>query len=127
MEPVFLSEKDILAIHRRSLADWGGQKGLRDRGGLSSAVNAPRNVFHYRNETDLFELASTYAFHIAEAQAFFDGNKRAGLGAALVFLDLNGVELPESANDALYEGLLKSASKEMGKSDFASLLRGLAK
>lgn len=28
-------------------------------------------------------MAAAYAFHIGEAQAFFDGNKRTGLDAAL--------------------------------------------
>jgi death-on-curing protein len=29
-------------------------------------------------------MAAAYAFHIAESQAFLDGNKRAGLAAATV-------------------------------------------
>ena len=39
---------------------------------------------------DLFASAAAYAFHIAEGQPFLDGNKRTGLNAALVFLELNG-------------------------------------
>lgn len=35
--------------------------------------------------SDLFSMAAAYAFHIAESQAFVDGNKRTGLDAALVF------------------------------------------
>jgi death-on-curing protein len=35
-------------------------------------------------------MAAAYAFHIAENQPFVDGNKRAALNAALVFLDING-------------------------------------
>jgi len=38
-------------------------------------------------------MAAAYAFHIAEAQSFLDGNKRAGLDAALTFLALNGVRV----------------------------------
>jgi death-on-curing protein len=33
--------------------------------------------------SDLFSMAAAYAFHIAESQAFVDGNKRTGLNAAL--------------------------------------------
>jgi death-on-curing protein len=40
-------------------------------------------------------MAAAYAFHIAENQPFVDGNKRAAIGAALVFLDINGVNVPE--------------------------------
>ena len=32
--------------------------------------------------TDVFEMASAYAFHIAENQPFIDGNKRTALYAA---------------------------------------------
>ncbi len=35
-------------------------------------------------------MAAAYAFHVAQNQPFVDGNKRTGLAAALVFLDLNG-------------------------------------
>ena len=40
--------------------------------------------------TRVFLMAAAYAFHIAEGQPFIDGNKRTGLNAALVFLELNG-------------------------------------
>ena len=43
--------------------------------------------------SDLFSMAAAYAFHIAESQAFVDGNKRTGLNAALVFLLMNGLEV----------------------------------
>jgi death-on-curing protein len=41
----------------------------------------------------LFAIAAAYAFHIAESQAFLDGNKRTALGSALVFLEINGVNI----------------------------------
>lgn len=39
------------------------------------------------------ELAATLCFKIAKNHAFFDGNKRTAVAAALVFLDLNGYDL----------------------------------
>ena len=45
-------------------------------------------------------IAGAYAFHIAESQAYFDGNKRTGVQAALDFLEIDGVDtgqLPELA------------------------------
>lgn len=70
-------------------------------------------------------MAAAYAFHIAEGQPFLDGNKRAALNAALVFLDLNGwlVSDPEMR---LYDGMIGFATGDLGKAQFAELLRSLS-
>ena len=47
---------------------------------------------------DFYEIAAAYAFHVAESQAYFDGNKRTRVQAAADFLDINGIDtspLPE--------------------------------
>jgi death-on-curing protein len=73
---------------------------------------------------DLFEVAAAYAFHLAESQAFIDGNKRTGMGAALVFLDGNGVEMPE-APDELYAAMIAIAKRQMSRADLAAIFRRL--
>jgi len=90
-EPLFLSVEDVLALHGDQLRLFGGSAGVRDRGALESAVATPGATFdgEFLHE-DLFHMAAAYAFHIAENQPFVDGNKRTGLNAALVFLDVNG-------------------------------------
>jgi death-on-curing protein len=50
---------------------WGGLHGIRDENALESAIAQPQNVYFY-GDGDLFEIAASYAFHIAESQAFFD-------------------------------------------------------
>ena len=74
---------------------------------------------------DLFAMAAAYAFHIAQNQAFVDGNKRTGLLSAIVFLDLNGILIsdPESR---LYQAMIDIAEKTMDKFGLADLLRELA-
>ena len=91
IDPIFLSVDDVLSLHADQLARYGGLPGVRDAGGLEAAVEMPRATFggEYLH-ADLFSMAAAYAFHIAESQAFVDGNKRAGLNAALVFLLMNG-------------------------------------
>jgi hypothetical protein len=81
----------VLALHDDQLRLFGGSAGVRDRGALESAVATPEATFddEFLHE-DLFQMAAAYAFHIAENQPFVDGNKRTGLNAALVFLDVNG-------------------------------------
>lgn len=124
--PEFLDVDDVMAVHEVLLDEHGGQSGIRDRGMLESAVGTPSATFdgEFLHE-DVFAMAAAYAFHIAENQPFIDGNKRAAIGAALVFLDLNDADIPE-ATDALYEAMIGFATRRLGKSGLADLLRGLA-
>ena len=84
-ELIFLSLDEVHAIHARSLAEHGGSAGIRDSGLIESALASAKNTFHYANG-DVFDVAASYAFHLAESQAFIDGNKRTGVVAAMVFL-----------------------------------------
>ena len=85
-EPLFLSVQQVQRLHRKLIDVFGGTHGLREPGLLESAVVQPQNVYHYAGG-DLFDIAAAYAFHIAQAQAFLDGNKRAGMATALAFLN----------------------------------------
>ena len=95
-EPVFLDVEDVLLIHEEQLAKYGGAPGLRDAGLLESAVAMPRaSAGGEFAHSDLFAMAAAYAFHVAQNQPFVDGNKRTGLLAAIVFLDLNSVAIAD--------------------------------
>ncbi|MCG6170099.1 type II toxin-antitoxin system death-on-curing family toxin [Leptospira sp. FAT2] len=48
------------------------------------------------------QKAAAYLFYICKNHAFVDGNKRVALASALIFLDLNGIEI-EDQDDLLYE------------------------
>ena len=79
------------AIHERSLAEYGGDPGVRDQGLLESAVAQPRARF---GGNDLYpsiaEKAAALAFSLVKNHPFFDGNKRTGYGAMMMFLSRNG-------------------------------------
>ena len=122
-EPVFLTIEQIKILHRIALERHGGQEGLRDAATLESAAMHPCNVWLYAGG-DLFDIAAAYAFHLAEAQAFVDGNKRSGMGAALVFLEGNGVSVPE-ATEELYQAMISIAGRRLDKAGLAALLRRL--
>ncbi len=80
IEPTFLSLEEVLTLHADQLERYGGAAGIRDLGLLESAVETPRATFDGEFLHDgLFAMAAAYAFHIAESQAFVDGNKRSGL------------------------------------------------
>ncbi len=124
-DPVFLDVEDVLLIHEEQLPRYGGSAGVRDRALLESAVAMPRATAggEFAHE-DLFAMAAAYAFHLAQNQPFVDGNKRTGLLAALVFLDLNGVVIRDPEG-ALYDAMIALAERRMEKAGLAALLRRL--
>ncbi len=125
-EPEFLTVEEVLQIHDEQLAAYGGASGIRDQGLLESAVAMPQASFGeaYLHE-DLFHMAAAYAFHIAQNQPFVDGNKRTGLVATLVFLDLNGTTILDP-QERLYDAMIAIAERRMDKEGLADLLRKLA-
>lgn len=123
--PVFLTQGQVEALHRIALEQHGGRPGVRDRYALEAAVIQPRNVYHY-TQGDNFDIAAGYAFYLAQAQAFIDGNKRTGMAAALVFLRLNGATV-RPATGELHAALLAVAERRMGRLELAALLRRLAR
>ena len=120
-EPDFLSLDEVLRIHARNLAEHGGSAGVREAGLVESALASAKNIFHY-TRGDVFEVAAGYAFHLAEAQAFIDGNKRTAAVAALVFLARNGVYVRPSAWE-LYTVMIDVAEKKKTKADLAEMFR----
>jgi len=122
-EARFLSVEDVLVIHDNTIGVEGGAAGLRDAGLLESAVLMPQQQFNgdYLHK-GLAAMAAAYLFHIAQNHAFFDGNKRTAVLAALVFLEINGVgALPEP--DDLEEAMLAVAASEMSKDVLTDWMR----
>jgi death-on-curing protein len=99
--PIFLTIEEVEHLHEHEVERRGGSNGLRDLGMLESAMAMPQAGFgdEYLHE-DIFEMAAAYLFHIVMNHPFIDGNKRAGFVAAVVFLDINGLELVISEDDA---------------------------
>lgn len=99
MNIVFLDVEDVKILHAEQIEAYGGSHGVRDEGSLESAVNQAQAGFGGDHLHEFpFGMASAYAFHIAQNQPFVDGNKRAALAAALVFLELNGCEAATPAH-----------------------------
>jgi len=89
-EPVWIDERDALALHGQLLALYGGAGGVRDYGLLQSALARPRQLRAYGDNPDLFELAAAYAAGILRNHPFVDGNKRVGFLIGVLFLEING-------------------------------------
>jgi death-on-curing protein len=70
-------------------------------------------------------MAAAYLFHIVQNHSFVDGNKRTGAAAAIIFLDMNGVEI-EADEEGLVDLTLRVARGQAGKSEIAEFFRRLA-
>jgi death-on-curing protein len=125
-EPDFLTVDDVLLLHEEQLSEYGGGTGVRDTALLESAVAMAQQSFDGKFvHDDHFAMAAAYAFHLAQNQPFVDGNKRTALAAALVFLDLNGVNVADP-DGQLYRAMIEVAEKRLDKAGLAALLRVLA-
>ncbi len=86
----YLSVDQVLRLHTRQIESFGGGAGLRDRGGLESAVARPAATF---GGDDLYpDLAGKVAalMHLLVMNhPFVDGNKHVGAMAAELFLEAN--------------------------------------
>lgn len=112
---IFLSKGQLFAIHQVTLLEQGGSEGLRDENGLLSALAAAENRAYYE-EAGIIVCAATYAYHLINAHAFVDGNKRVGAIAAEVFLKMNGANLI-ATNEKLERIYLKVADSKMSRKD----------
>ena len=122
----FLELTDILTLHANQVELYGGEHGVRDLGLLESAVAQPQASFGGEFlHKDPFEMAAAYLFHIVQNHPFIDGNKRAGVVAALAFLDLNGIEV-EAPKGSLYDLGMAVATGQIGKPEIAEFFRRLA-
>ncbi len=122
----FLTVEVVLALHERQLDRFGGGTGLRDRGLLESAVAQPQASFGGTYAHDgIFAMAAAYLFHIVANHPFVDGNKRVGLLAAQVFLDVNGITLDHDS-EAFYDLTMGVAEGRIDKAAVAVELERIA-
>ena len=120
-EPEFLSLAEVLYLHDESLARYGGLAGILQPGMIESALGAAQNTFWY-GDGGLVEIAAAYAFHLAESQAFKDGNKRTAVASAIVFLRKNGIRFPED-DGSLYNAMIEIAQKRLDKNGLTVVLK----
>jgi len=123
-DPLFLDFEAVEELHKDSLLKFGGTDGIRDRHLVESALGSAINTYVYAGG-DLFDIAATYGFHIAQAQAFLDGNKRTAVSASLTFLRINGVAKLPPAKE-IYDAMIAIAEKRLDKAGLAEMFRRAA-
>lgn len=97
MEHGYLTLDDVLELHRRQLALYGGAEGIRDHGLIESALLRPQTGYY----ADLIEEAAALWESLAMNHGFVDGNKRVAFECVDVFLGLNGFEIIADPDDVI--------------------------
>lgn len=114
----------MLELHEDQLRRYGGKAGIISRASLDSAVAQPAATFGGANlHSDIYQMAAAYLYHIVQNHPFEDGNKRTGTAAAaLVFLDLNGIEV-DFTTEELVEFTLAVAQGHLDREAAAQVLQ----
>jgi death on curing protein len=97
LEPFWLDERIVCAMHDDQIEEHGGSFGIRDENLLSASLARPQHLFTYGESPSIFDLAAAYGYGLAKNHPFVDGNKRTAFVVMATFLELNGysLEAPE--------------------------------
>ena len=121
-EPIWIDERDALALHGRLLALHGGGEGIRDKGLLQSALARPKQLYAYAESPDFIDMAAAYSAGIVRNHPFVDGNKRTGFVVGVLFLELNGRRFTAPEADAT-QAVLALAAGTLDEAGYAAFLR----
>lgn len=111
-EPVWVTVEQVERLNQAIVDRTGEPYGVNSNGALESAINRPRQHFHW-DETEAFDdlvlMGVKLCIGISEAQAFRQGNKRTGFAAMDLFFRLNGFTISGSAHTHIADLILESA------------------
>ena len=84
---IYLSAEQVLFLHDRLIEETGGEHGVRDLGGLESALARPQAAFGDTEfYPDIFTKAAVLMDGLTRNHAFIDGNKRSAFLPPFCFI-----------------------------------------
>jgi len=120
-----LTVEIVREIHAGVIERFGGSDGVREMALLESAVAAPQASFGGKSPYAApAEVAGAYLYYLCKNHPFVDGNKRAALGACIVFLRMNGIE-PKADGPEWEELTLAVAASTIDRDETTGRLRRL--
>lgn len=115
--------EDIVKLHEKIIAATGGSSGMRDRGGLESALAQPRMSFGGEDlYPSLEEKAAALGFSLIMNHPFVDGNKRIGHAAMELFLRANGRRIVAKLDDA-EQMILSVAASQASREELTTWIK----
>jgi hypothetical protein len=114
-EPECLTRDIVDAIHEDQIHTFGGLHGVRNGARVGSRSGS--GCLPLRG----CKLAGAYAYYLAESQACFDGNKRTGVQASLVFLEGCGIDISQLPEQQTYDLIIKIATRQAAAATLPSI------
>jgi len=109
-------------VHNKLIDDFGGSKGVRDLGGLESAIHRPYATF---DQQDLYPTPVEKATAIFESiiinHPFIDGNKRTAYALMRLILIDSNIGIIASQDDK-YQMAIAASKGEIGFDDIKQWL-----
>jgi death-on-curing protein len=121
-EPIWIDERDALALHDRLLSLHGGASGVRDQSLLKSALARAPRMHAYAESPNIIDMAAACTAGIVRNHPFIDGNKRTGFVVGILFLEMNGYTFTASEEDAA-QAVLNLAAGTLDEAGYANFLR----
>lgn len=125
IEPYWIEVDEVITLNQAAVAATGENHFVINRETLESAVNNPRDLFHYDRQRDVVVLACRLVVALCRAHAFEQGNKRTAWAAGIMFLQAHGydIHLPNKrANEFFAERLTEVITREITEAHFLSLV-----
>ena len=107
-----ISVNQVLEIHEILIKKFGGSTGLRDLGGLESALARPFQTFGSKDlYPDFFTKAAAIGESMIINHPFIDGNKRTGYVLIEAILRFGNMEISASG-DEIYDFVISISTGE---------------
>ena len=118
---------EVLRIHERMIAQYGGSFGILNQGALESALAAPQQtMFGDDLYSDIASKAGILFYLLVKNHAFMDGNKRTAVACLLRFLRINDYRL-KATEDELYQLTMDVATSALDKEQVMAWIQGYIK
>ncbi len=111
---IIITKEQALNIHDLIIKRFGGASGIRNEGGLESALNAPfQFAFGELMHKTPVDQAAVLCRGLIQNHPFIDGNKRIGVTLLLIYLKLVNINIVASNDDVIKLGINVATGKDL--------------
>ncbi|MCW3107527.1 MAG: death on curing protein [Segetibacter sp.] len=122
-----ISINQALKIHTIAIEKFGGANGIRDMGGLESALARPFQTFAGEDlYPTIFEKAAAVGESLIMNHPFIDGNKRSGFLLMEALLRYEGYKI-NASDESLYNFVINISTGSISFEEIVEWLRNNTK
>lgn len=111
---IIITKEQALSVHNLIIKKFGGARGIRNEGGLESALVAPfQYAFGELVHKTPVDQAAALCRGLIQNHPFVDGNKRMGVTLLLTYLKLVNIKIVASNDDVIELGINVATGKDL--------------